>query len=118
MHNFKKLLVWQKSVDLCIDVYKIIQRFPEIEKYALTVQISKSSVSIPSNIAEGSGRGSKLEFIQFLHIANGSACELSTQVLIAQRLGYINAEESIDIESKISEVQKMIFALKLKIQQE
>lgn len=105
-------------MDLCIDVYKLVQKFPDIEKYSLTVQISKSSVSIPSNIAEGSGRGSKLEFIQFLHIANGSACELSTQVLLAQRLGYVSEDDSADIESKISEVQKMIFALKLKLQKD
>lgn len=88
MQSFKEMLVWQKSMDLVEEVYRIIKLLPSDERYALIDQIKRSSVSIPSNIAEGRGRNSDREFLRFLNIANGSAYELETQLIICQRLGY------------------------------
>jgi len=82
MHNFKDLKVWQKSMDLAIDIYKATSLFPRDEKFGLVSQIKRCSVSIPSNIAEGSGRGSDKEFNHFLNISQGSAFELETQLII------------------------------------
>ena len=76
MQSFKEMLVWQKSMDLVEEVYRIIKLLPSDERYALIDQIKRSSVSIPSNIAEGRGRNSDREFLRFLNIANGSAYEL------------------------------------------
>jgi four helix bundle protein len=84
------LLVYQKSMDLVDEIYKISKTFPDDEKFGLINQMRRASVSIPSNIAEGAGRRSKKEFIQFLFIALGSLNELQTQLQIAQRLKYIS----------------------------
>ena len=78
----KDLEVWKKSMDLVADVYKLMKQLPESEKYGLIFQIKRSSISIPSNIAEGAGRASTKEFIRFLDIATGSLGELETQLLL------------------------------------
>lgn len=109
MHNIQELKVWHKAIDLCVHIYELSARFPNDERYGLTSQIRRSSVSVPSNIAEGAGRNSNGEFIQFLGIANGSAYELQTQVIIAQKLGLINNTELV--LDKIDEVQKMCYRL-------
>ena len=82
--------VWKKSMDLVSDIYKITESFPNKELYGLTNQIRRAAVSVPSNIAEGAARNSKKEFIQFLYIALGSLSELETQIIIANRLEYLN----------------------------
>lgn len=86
MKNFKNLKVWQNGIELVVDVYKRLESFPKEEIYGLTGQIKRSSVSIPSNIAEGSGRGSNKDFNRFLDIALGSSFELETQLIIANKL--------------------------------
>ncbi len=86
--NYKKLLVWQKSMDLLEHVYKLLQSLSKNERYALADQLRRSAVSVPSNIAEGSHRGSDKEFVHFLYIALGSLAEMETQLLIAERVGY------------------------------
>jgi four helix bundle protein len=111
MHHFKKLLVWQKSVDLCIDVYELTSTFPDKEKFALQVQINRAAVSIASNIAEGSGRNSNKDFRNFLGYSNGSANELLTQLIIGSRLNYISDSQLEKMDKLISEIQKMIIAL-------
>ncbi|MCT3945409.1 four helix bundle protein [Elizabethkingia anophelis] len=93
--SHKDLKVWQESMDLVTDIYELVQNFPAEEKYNLTSQIKRSSVSIPSNIAEGAGRKSNLEFIQFLNIASGSLSELETQLEIAIRLKFITENEEL-----------------------
>ena len=90
MHNFKELIVWQKSRSLVKDVYKLTQTFPSDEKFGLTQQIRRATVSIPSNIAEGSGRGTNNDFLHFIDIANGSAFEVETQLYLALDLEYIS----------------------------
>lgn len=120
MNKLKDLKVWQKSIDLAIDVYSLTKYIPSEEKFGLISQINRSSVSISSNIAEGCGRHSQKEFYQFLSIANGSAYELETQLLISSRLNYISTSNYNLIYTKIEEIQKMIFglqsSLKLKTQ--
>lgn len=93
--SHKDLKVWQESMDLVTDIYELVQNFPAEEKYNLTSQIKRSSVSIPSNIAEGPGRKSNLEFIQFLNIVSGSLSELETQLEIAIRLKFITENEEL-----------------------
>lgn len=114
MHNFKELIIWQKSMELVTDVYQASLAMPANQKYSLVDQIQRSAVSIPSNIAEGSGRGSNNEFVRFLNISNGSCCELETQLLIAQNLKFLSEETAGNIIERISEIQKMNYALRTK----
>ena len=83
IHNFRELKIWQKSVSLCKLIYEVKADFPTEEKYGLRSQMQKCAISIPSNIAEGSGRVGKKEFQHFLSIANGSAFELETQLILS-----------------------------------
>ncbi len=105
----KDLDVWKKSMDLMIDVYRDTQTFLKEEVYGLTSQIRRAAVSIPSNVAEGASRNSKKEFCQYLYIALGSASELETQILIADRLGYV--QESGKILETIEAIKKMLNGL-------
>jgi four helix bundle protein len=87
--NYQELVVWQRAMDLVEDVYRLSKQFPREELYALTSQIRRAVVSVPSNIAEGQGRRTTLDFLRHLSIAYGSLREVETQILIAQRLKYI-----------------------------
>ena len=109
MSGFKQLKVWQVGMDLVIKVYKITESFPKSEMYGLISQLRRCSVSIPSNIAEGSSRNNPKEFIQFLYIAHGSLSELDTQLTIAQLLGYI--QDFNDIEELIRQIRSMLTGL-------
>ncbi len=111
MHDYKKLNVWQKSMELVKETYNIVNQFPDFEKYALCSQMRRSAVSIPSNIAEGAGRRSSNEFKLFLGYANGSCYELETQLLIAKGQDYLSDVTYNSITSKITEIQKMNFNL-------
>ncbi|WP_028297735.1 four helix bundle protein [Olivibacter sitiensis] len=109
MHNIQDLKIWHKAIDLCVLVYEISAKFPSDERFGLTSQTRRSSVSIASNIAEGAGRNTNGEFVQFLGVANGSAYELQTQIVIAHRL---NLASEVDvILDKIDEIQKMCYKL-------
>ncbi len=88
MGGFRDLVVWQKSIDLVTDVYRNTSKFPREEIFALTSQIRRCAVSIPSNIAEGEGRKGASEFAHFLRIAQGSLAELQTQLIVSEQLGY------------------------------
>jgi len=105
-HNYEKLTVWQKSMDLVEVIYKETSTFPDSEKYGLISQIRRSAISIPSNIAEGSHRSTKKDFRNFLIIAFGSGAELETQIKIAVRLGFLKEVESINL--LLEEVMKML----------
>ena len=106
---FKNLKVWEASMELAELVYELTKSFPSNEFYNLVSQIQRSAVSVPSNIAEGKGRGSDKEFRQFLYIARGSLFELRTQLELARRLKYIDSNKKV-IE-KIVEVQSMLNTL-------
>lgn len=111
-HNFRNLKVWQKSRNLVKEVYIITKSFPREEMFGLTSQMKRSAVSIPSNIAEGCGRGTIAQFAQFLDIAHGSSCELETQFNLAYDLNFINEKTNDIMISNIHEIQKMIFGFK------
>lgn len=105
--SYQELIVWKKSVDLVEKIYRLTDRFPRSETYGLVSQMRRAAVSIPSNIAEGYRRNSQSEYIQFLHIASGSAGELETQIVICERLRIIGAE-FLEIKSLLTEVTKML----------
>ena len=111
MHNFKDLKVWRKSIDLAVEVYKATSLLPDDEKYGLISQMKRCSVSISSNIAEGSGRGSSAQFKYFLNISQGSAFELETQLIISNKLELLDDELAENLIDKTMEIQKMIYAL-------
>ena len=110
MNNFEKLKIWQKAMDVAVEVYEVSLLLPNDEKFNLIHQIKKCAVSIPSNIAEGSGRNHNKEFIQFLGIANGSTFELITQLILAKRLKLIKEETIQPIINQLVEVSNMNFS--------
>jgi len=110
-----KLIVWEKAVQLCTAIYALTRKFPREELYGLTNQLRRSSVSIPSNIAEGYGRGSRDQYKQFLSIALGSYMELQTQLTIAMRLGLLEPSEFEKVEVLACEVGKMLSAILTKL---
>jgi four helix bundle protein len=89
MNQFKDLKIWQDAINLGVEIYKLTKLFPSDEKFGLVSQMNRCAVSISSNIAEGAGRNNKKEFRQFLGIAQGSACELESQLIISQKLNFI-----------------------------
>lgn len=111
MKTHKNLKVWEESISLVTDIYKQTENFPKSELYGLTNQIRRSSVSIPSNIAEGAARHSSKEFVQFLYIALGSASELETQLIIAVNLGFMSKDVDNKLKIKLDSISKMLYGL-------
>lgn len=107
--DYKDLRVWQESMSLVENIYRLVKLLPKEEMYVLSDQMRRAAVSIPSNIAEGQNRNTPKEFVQFLYIALGSASELETQLLISNRLGYLG-EISKETE-QIAYIRKMLNAL-------
>ncbi|WP_350285431.1 four helix bundle protein [uncultured Croceitalea sp.] len=107
-HNFRKLNIWKKGIDLVKQTYLATIVFPKSEVYALSSQLQRCSVSIPSNIAEGTGRKSQKHFLQYLETALGSAFEWKTQLIIAYEVKYISKETFEHLEQKIQSIQGMI----------
>lgn len=106
--SFRDLIVWQKSFELSLAVYRVTDSFPREDLYGLTSQMRRSSVSIPSNIAEGRHRGGRKEFRQFLQVAFGSGAELETQLEIAKELGRIDSDDYQKLSDLLTEVMKML----------
>lgn len=115
MHNYKELILWQKSISLVSDVYKVTATFPDRERFNLISQINRAAVSIPSNIAEGAGRNSDKEFVQFLAIAHASTYEVETQLIISKNLGYLSEEGLEGLLEKLEELQKMNYIFQQKL---
>jgi four helix bundle protein len=109
--NYRDLIAWQKSMDLAETTYRLTQDFPAEERYRLTTQMRRAAVSIPSNIADGQGRGTDPEFHHRLSIAHGSVRELETQALVARRLGFLNESGLEALMNGASEVGKLITGL-------
>ena len=116
MHNFRKLDIWQKSIDLTVKIYDLTKKFPREEMFGLTSQIKRCAVSIPSNIAEGSGRNTANDFNHFLGIATGSSYELETQLIVAEKLGFADEEEIKSLINEININQKQIYNFKQSLQ--
>jgi four helix bundle protein len=106
--SYKNLIVWEKSMVLVEEIYKLTNDFPEYEKFGIISQMRRCAVSIPSNIAEGSKRGTLKDFNNFLYNAFGSGAELETQLEISSRLKYINQEQFSGIENLLTEIMKML----------
>ena len=108
---YKELIIWQKAMDLTVEVYRLVKLLPREETYALSDQMRRATVSIPSNIAEGQGRSSKQEFVKFLAIARGSQAELDTQLQICIRLNYFSKEQADVALGLCDEIHKMLNSL-------
>ncbi len=115
-NGHRDLKVWQQAMDLTIKIYSLSRQFPKDEMYGLTSQMRRSAVSVPSNIAEGHGRGGK-EFVRFLDIAYGSLLELETQLEIAQRIKYLNDKDANELLTVCAEIGKMLNGLKKSLTQ-
>lgn len=115
MSHFRKILVWQKSISLVTKIYKSTCNFPKEEIFGLTSQIKRSSISIPSNIAEGSGRESNKDFLRFLYISLGSLFEMQTQLEIAKNIEYLREEEFTNLYEDSREIERMLVSLIKKI---
>ena len=108
IQNFKELTVWQKSMNLAAEVYRITKKLPKDELFGLTNQLRRAAVSIPSNIAEGNGRDTSKEYLRFLYIARGSRAEVETQLLLCVELGYLQDGEIKVALGLCTEVSKML----------
>lgn len=106
--TYKDLKVWQRSMGLVIVIYKLTEEFPQEEQYGLTSQMRRSAVSIPSNIAEGRFRGTRNDFVRFLHIAYGSGAELGTQIEVARRLPNTETLDYSQADGLLEETMKML----------
>lgn len=112
MHNYKQLKVWQDSVELATQVYKLTAQFPAEERFGLQSQVRRSCVSIALNIAEGAGRATNGEFKQFIGYANGSANEVETTLIICRNLELLTEEEVNRVSEKLDSIQKMLYKLR------
>ncbi|MBD2606989.1 four helix bundle protein [Scytonema hofmannii FACHB-248] len=108
--SYREQFIWKRSVDLAVQCYELTQHFPQSELYGLTSQIRRSAVSVASNIAEGYGRRTKNEYIQFLHISLGSLRELDTQLIIAQRVKLADEKLFPCVTNEVEEMQKIMVA--------
>ncbi|WP_309398200.1 four helix bundle protein [Cerasicoccus maritimus] len=111
VESFRDLIVWQKAMELVTLVYRVSADFPPSEQFALTNQIRRAAVSIPSNIAEGYGRRSRADYIRFLRIASGSLYEMQTQIEIARNLAFTESQHTSEIDSISTEIERMLASL-------
>lgn len=116
IRSFRDLIVWQKSMSLVSQVYDFTRGFPDYERFNLTSQIRRSSVSIPSNIAEGYGRRRSGDYVRFLHVALGSTYELTTQVEIAHNLRLLDTTSYDVLQSSAGEIERILVSLSMKLQ--
>ena len=114
--TFKDLEAWQQAMELADLVYRTSRGFPKEELFSLTSQVRRAAISIPSNIAEGSGRKSDHEFVHFLSIANGSLRELETQMLIASRIGYLVPTQLEALQQQMDTIGRLLTGLRKAIQ--
>jgi four helix bundle protein len=113
--DHKDLIVWQKAMDLVVEIYRLVKKLPKEETYALSDQMRRAVVSIPSNIAEGRGRSSEKDYLRFLFIARGSQAEVETQLLVCVRLDYLSESEIESAMNLCSEVGRMLNSMTRKL---
>jgi len=104
-------MVWQHGIEFCATIYQIARCLPDTEKYGLCSQLRRAAASIPINIAEGYGRGSRQDYIRFLRIARGSAAEVETELIIAKRLGFLDNDTAEEAFSQLGHVRKLLQGL-------
>ena len=117
VRSYRDLIVWQKSVELVLEIYRATQDFPRAKTYGLVSQLRRAAVSVPSNVAEGHARLSTGEYKQFLGHARGSLMEIETQILISQRLGYMNSGQSNILPNRATEAGKILNGLPSSLRQ-
>ena len=110
MASYQELIVWQKSILLVKNLYQVTGTFPKEELYGLSSQMRRAAVSVPSNIAEGNGRGALADYLRFLHIARGSCYELETQLVISRELNYLNEGQYQSLTAQTEEIGRMLNA--------
>lgn len=110
-HGYRDLLAWQRAMELTKIIYRLTETFPQRERFGLCDQLRRAAVSVPSNIAEGYGRASRGEYVQFLGHSRGSAFEIETQLLVAQSLGYGSEEEIAEAQRLCAEVGRLLHGL-------
>ena len=115
MRDFRKYDIWKDSMEIVDEIYILVEDFPNTERYGLSSQITRSPVSIPSNIAEGASINSEKEFARFLEIALGSTFELETQLIITERIKYLSVSHLEESILNLTSLQKRIYALRRKI---
>lgn len=109
--NYRELIAWQEGIKLAKSIYKLTEKFPRQETYALADQIRRAAVSVPSNIAEGQARKAPADFRRYLHIALGSLAEVDTQAVLAQEFGYLSKEDVDALDEQIQGLRKKLYAL-------
>jgi four helix bundle protein len=111
VRSHRDLIAWQKTVECSLAIYNATKTFPDVEKFGLVSQLRRAAVSVPSNIAEGYGRGTTSDYIRFLRTARGSIYEIDTQLHIASRLGYLAQEVFASLESQLNECSRILVGL-------
>jgi four helix bundle protein len=109
--DYKDLDVWKRGISLTTEIYRLVEEFPKIEQFGLSSQLTRATVSIPSNIAEGNARASTKEYIRFLYISLGSSAEVETQLFVAKNINYISEETFDAVVSKVVIIRKMLNSL-------
>jgi four helix bundle protein len=117
VQSHRDLIVWQKAMDLAVEIYGIASKFPHSENYRLVSQITRAAASVPANIAEGNARGTAKDYCNFLAIARGSLMETETFVMLAIRLKYISQDEAQHALDLLVEVSKMLVSLRRRLNQ-
>jgi four helix bundle protein len=117
MHDYRKLKVWQEGRLLVRETYRATSGFPKSEMYGLTSQVRRAAVGIPSAIAEGSGRGTQRDYARYVGYAVGSACELETQLILAEDLGLLGAEAAAALLDRVIRVRKMAVRFRQRLRQ-
>jgi len=115
IESHRDLIVWQKAMDMTVEVYRLTGHFPATETYRLTSQITRSAASVPANIAEGFSRGTTRDYAHFLAIAKGSLMETETFLMLSARLSYLTDLEASSTLSIITEISKMLTVLRIKL---
>lgn len=115
MNNFRELKVWQKAINLATRIYSLTKSFAEEERYGLIAQLRRATISVSSNIAEGSGRQTSADFKHFLSMSLGSLYEIESQLIISNNLGYINEDNLKSVVEDVIEIQKMVYSLRSKL---
>ncbi len=116
VHDYRDLIVWQKAVDLTELVYQLVKDFPVAERYGLSSQLTRAAVSVASNIAEGNAFNHRAHYIHHVDMARGSLYELATQLEIARRLTYIDADNASSASSLIDSISRMLYRLRTRLQ--
>ena len=115
--RYKELIVWQKAMDFAAEIYRLTRNLPKEELYALSNQLKRAAVSIPSNIAEGHARFSTKEYLRFLSIARGSCAEVETQLLLCVKLDYLTQEDIEGILNLQNEIERMLNSMITKLRE-